>query len=923
MAADNDSVDLWLSAVDPVVQEWADETGSQDYMSLFSSAEPDWTTVSSNTGVWMITTQFVMGASDAQLSAIISYLNSHDIELGLSGLMLPYGADGIGSGVEGYSTPGTMSEVAQRIAAFGGTLSVVEMDEPLFFGHQYTGANAEQASIQEVANEVAASVAEIEAVFPSVQIGDAEPIPTTSDISTWLADYQTATGQSLAFLDADVQWSTDWQPGLESLSAYLATTGTKLGVIFNGDATATSGTEWESEALERIVEVISDPLVSVQHAFVETWDPEPIYLLPESTFGTLTNLALAYLAITPALNSARYLEDQDSSLVLSSPSEGWDLPGIPMSLSLLGVSLSDSQGSAAEYVVILTSDSGTLQVSASGSDSVSGSGTSFAVINGDMQDVSASLASAVFIENGDSVASIEIIAVNSNGGHQVVTLPVDDGESISAAATISQPEAEVEVAALYEQVYNRDPNSSELSSEASLLLQGTVSLNGIREMMSSSSETINNITSAFQGIFNRTPTNDELVNAESALASGTPLFSIEAPWLAAAEATVTWLYQSILGRQPDAGGLASFSEAMLNGTTAQQARQIIATSAEASGDLSTSVQQYVGITPTTTELTQLEQWLVNGLSLQQLTAIISRLPSADAFQAISELNDVTQFVNPEVIVATPTSDVEIPPIMQGSEGTNGIDQQTIVFSIGGGVYTINDVQLTSTTSASPVASSQQLREYVGLPDGDVIPVNAPAIYISSAVADDTNTTTIQVPASLASTTAIVSNTASMSTALDVTGDSVSPIILNTADSGLNIKLEQPGDVVLSNLIDNSVLGSTPIAFLNMRYPDNDGLGLSSVLSTGSPSGALLRDTSTNLYDDLVIMPASGITISVSDFDSATTASFLYQPYASEVVIEDGVKCTSLFLRDAPPSTSVHVSPDPSGGVDVVLAVGAS
>ena len=351
MAADNDSVDLWLSAVDPVVQEWANETGSQDYMSLFTSSDPDWSTVSSNTRVWMITTQFVMGASDAQLRLIISYLNAHDIELGLAGLMLPYGANGTGSGVEGYSTPGTMSEVAQRIAAFGGMLSVVEMDEPLFFGHQYTGANAEQASIQEVANEVAVSVAEIEAVFPSVEIGDAEPIPTTSDISTWLADYQRATGQSLSFLDADVQWSTDWQPGLESLSAYLATTGTKLGVIFNGDATATSGAEWENEALARIAQVMSDPLISIQHAFVETWDPQPTYLLPENTFGTLTNLALAYLTAAPILNSAQDSGVQDSSLELASPSEGWDIPGVPMSLSLLGISLSDSQGNAAEYVI--------------------------------------------------------------------------------------------------------------------------------------------------------------------------------------------------------------------------------------------------------------------------------------------------------------------------------------------------------------------------------------------------------------------------------------------------------------------------------------------------------------------------------------------------------------------------------------------
>ena len=544
-----------------------------------------------------------------------------------------------------------------------------------------------------------------------------------------------------------------------------------------------------------------------------------------------------------------------------------------------------------------------------------------------MQDVSASLASAIFIESGDDGANIEVLSVSSNGGYQVSALPVDSGESISvpgqsAPDAVSQSTAEVEVASLYEQVYNRDPDSGGLSSATSLVLQGAVTLDGLREIMSMSSTTVGNITLAFQGVFDRAPTNDELTNAESALASGMPLASLEAPWRAAAEAAVTGLYQSILGRQPDPGGLASFSEAMLFGTTAQQARQIIATSAEASGDISTSIQEYVGITPTSTELTQLEQWLVNGLSLQQLTAIISSLPSADALQAISEFAGVPQVTNPNVIVTTATSDVEIPALTQEGMGADGTDQQMIMFSIGGGVYTVGNSELTSTASAGAAASSQQPLEYIGLPDGDVVPLSVPTIYVVPASTGSNDTTIIQVPISLAGTP-VVNVTTALRATLDITGDSLSPIILNPADSGLNIKLEQPGDVVLGNLINSSVLGSTAIAFMDVRYPNDDNSGLDSVLSTGYTSGALLRDTSTDLYDDVIAMPASGITIDVTDFGSITTASFLYQPYVSEVVIQDGSRYMSISLTNALPSTSVHVSPDPSGGVDVALAVGAS
>ena len=115
----------------------------------------------------------------------------------------------------------------------GGSLAYVAMDEPLWFGRYATKKGACQWEIGKIASVVAGEVAQLRMVFPDVKIGDIEPIgdlaPSwTEDIAEWTNAYRTATGSSLAFLHADIQWETNWQPAMLATARFARSAGMPL-----------------------------------------------------------------------------------------------------------------------------------------------------------------------------------------------------------------------------------------------------------------------------------------------------------------------------------------------------------------------------------------------------------------------------------------------------------------------------------------------------------------------------------------------------------------------------------------------------------------------------------------------------------------------------------------------------------------------
>lgn len=295
------AADIWFGGVDPFVRQAIQPGVPSDYTDLFRPDAP-WSKAAAQVKVFETSTQFVNRGSDDQVRAMLDDLRQRHIKLALGALMQPQPPH-CGQNVEGYSAPGAMAAIAEKIKRLAGELDYVAMDEPLWFGHRYDGAQACHASIPEIARNVAVNVAAMRRVFPNVQIGDGEPFPVDStspawldEIAQWIAAYRAATGENLAFFQTDMNWHMPWRQPLGALSAMLTAAGITYGVIYDGDPDAPTGLAWTQQAERHFVAVESDPATTPAQALLYSWMPHPTHFLPESQAGTMTWLVNRYAA---------------------------------------------------------------------------------------------------------------------------------------------------------------------------------------------------------------------------------------------------------------------------------------------------------------------------------------------------------------------------------------------------------------------------------------------------------------------------------------------------------------------------------------------------------------------------------------------------------------------------------------------------
>jgi hypothetical protein len=221
----------------------------------------------------------------------------------------------------------------------GGELRYAAMDEPLWFGHHYTGAGSCQDSIQAVAEQVAQTAKALRAVFPEIQIGDIEPVAVRGAPADWNDEilafaeaYHAATGTALAFFHADIDWHCDWRFALADLRPPLRQAGMRFGVIYDGDPQDDTDIAWTRHAEERFEAVEADDALRPDDAILQTWMLHPTHMLPEDQPGTMTNLVLRYGRTRPHLVLAR--DGQALSGHLSGE-DGRPLPDMPVSLSVV------------------------------------------------------------------------------------------------------------------------------------------------------------------------------------------------------------------------------------------------------------------------------------------------------------------------------------------------------------------------------------------------------------------------------------------------------------------------------------------------------------------------------------------------------------------------------------------------------------
>jgi hypothetical protein len=275
---------IWLSP----------RVGIQDFSRLFQD-DVAWANVQRHTAYF----EFNGNPRDFQagdLRHIFDYLQQRHIGLAV-GLLAVSGNGSCGIGVEGYSSKGDPLRIAKQLKSLGAAVDYFVMDEPLWFGHNFNGRNACHASIDDIAREAAAKVADVLSVFPTAQIGDIEPmgVPNANwpiDLGNWLVAFRAHAGRDLAFVRADMQWTRPWQSQMREIELLLHMKGIPLQVIYNGDGA--TDLEWAAAAVRRFEEfeaTASSPPVPV----FMSWAPHPSRALPETDGDTLTGIASRYI----------------------------------------------------------------------------------------------------------------------------------------------------------------------------------------------------------------------------------------------------------------------------------------------------------------------------------------------------------------------------------------------------------------------------------------------------------------------------------------------------------------------------------------------------------------------------------------------------------------------------------------------------
>ena len=320
--------------------------GSVDYTDMFTPDAP-WKKAAAHIDAFMIPSWYVrLYADDVELTGLLEDLERRGIPLALAMEPLEHPDPSECAQTESFEGSIDLAQ-AQRIKDLGGTVALVGLDEPYAFAHKLDGPDACQRPVAAVAEETAAFVKKVRALFPHVVVGSMEPIWSkprivAEDMRIWLEAYQKAAGERFAFLDLDVPWRewdiADLGPVLLQTEKVADAHGVPFGVIYNGQPDAPTDREWTRQAAEAFWEFEQDLGGTPEQVPIMSWNDRPYHLLPETTFGSFTSLINQYFGDRTALTvSARGAPGGRMELSGRLTTTGGDaVPGAPVSLSVTG-----------------------------------------------------------------------------------------------------------------------------------------------------------------------------------------------------------------------------------------------------------------------------------------------------------------------------------------------------------------------------------------------------------------------------------------------------------------------------------------------------------------------------------------------------------------------------------------------------------
>jgi hypothetical protein len=290
---------VWFAPLPPLPGHT--QIGSEDFMNLFTDGA-EWTQAADRIDIFKLYGEWVDNTSASLLSTAIDGIGARGMILAVEAG--PLDPAGCGEGVESFAGSDSGRRLAYRIKAAGGTLQVIALDEPWYYGHVYTGANACRWPVDRVAQGVAAFVTAVREEFPWVVVGDIEPTPglvSADGLAEWMDAYKAAMGEPMAFLHLDSDWSRpDWSALALQVESAGAARGIPVGILYNGGG-AQSDEQWVHLAGQHALDHEDRDGGRPDHVIFQSWNDHPDRVLPETDPDTFTALVNRYFDDRAAL----------------------------------------------------------------------------------------------------------------------------------------------------------------------------------------------------------------------------------------------------------------------------------------------------------------------------------------------------------------------------------------------------------------------------------------------------------------------------------------------------------------------------------------------------------------------------------------------------------------------------------------------